>query len=68
MVSTAEKTNTGYITQIIGPVIDAKFPTGKMPSIYNALKLPLKTRREKTSPSPAKSNNSSVITKFAPSP
>lgn len=39
MVSTAEKTNTGYITQIIGPVIDAKFPTGKMPSIYNALKV-----------------------------
>ena len=36
MVSTAEKTN-GYITQIIGPVVDFKFPTGKMPSIYNAL-------------------------------
>lgn len=39
MVSTAEKTNTGYITQIIGPVVDAKFPTGKMPQIYNALKI-----------------------------
>jgi F-type H+/Na+-transporting ATPase subunit beta len=37
MVITAEKTNIGYITQIIGPVVDVKFPTGKMPQIYNAL-------------------------------
>ncbi|MDF5723754.1 MAG: F0F1 ATP synthase subunit beta [Rhizonema sp. PD37] len=37
MVSTVEKTNSGYITQIIGPVVDFKFPTGKLPSIYNAL-------------------------------
>lgn len=37
MVSTAEKTNIGYITQIIGPVVDVKFPGGKMPQIYNAL-------------------------------
>ncbi|NMG58947.1 F0F1 ATP synthase subunit beta [Geitlerinema sp. P-1104] len=44
MVSTAQKTNTGYITQIIGPVIDAKFPTGKMPSIYNALKVSTKNQ------------------------
>jgi F-type H+-transporting ATPase subunit beta len=27
----------GQITQIIGPVIDVTFPTGKLPSIYNAL-------------------------------
>ncbi|WP_044259138.1 F0F1 ATP synthase subunit beta, partial [Richelia intracellularis] len=37
MVTTAEKTNIGYITQIIGPVIDVKFANGKMPPIYNAL-------------------------------
>jgi F-type H+-transporting ATPase subunit beta len=37
MVSTAEKTQTGYITQVIGPVVDVKFPNGKMPAIYNAL-------------------------------
>jgi len=37
MVSTAEKTNVGYITQIIGPVVDVKFPGGKLPEIYNAL-------------------------------
>lgn len=37
MVTTAEKANIGYITQIIGPVIDAKFPQGQMPKIYNAV-------------------------------
>jgi len=37
MVTTAEKTNIGYITRIIGPVVDVKFPEGKMPAIYNAL-------------------------------
>ncbi|NJR24445.1 MAG: F0F1 ATP synthase subunit beta [Richelia sp. CSU_2_1] len=37
MVSTAEKTNVGYITQIIGPVVDVKFPGGKLPQIYSAL-------------------------------
>jgi F-type H+-transporting ATPase subunit beta len=39
MVSTTEKTNTGVIIQIIGPVIDVEFPSGKMPQIYNALKI-----------------------------
>ncbi|MDB9375468.1 F0F1 ATP synthase subunit beta [Nodularia sphaerocarpa] len=37
MVTTAEKTNIGYITQIIGPVVDVKFAGGKLPQIYNAL-------------------------------
>mgnify|MGYP002777185075 FL=1 len=37
MVTTTEKTNIGYITQIIGPVLDVKFPAGKLPAIYNAL-------------------------------
>ena len=39
MVTTAEKTNVGYITQIIGPVVDVKFASGEMPKIYNALKI-----------------------------
>lgn len=39
MVTTTEKANLGYITQIIGPVIDAEFTNGKMPQIYNALKV-----------------------------
>ncbi len=42
MVSTAEKTNVGYITQIIGPVVDAKFPSGELPEIYNALTITAK--------------------------
>jgi F-type H+/Na+-transporting ATPase subunit beta len=37
MVATTNKTNTGKITQVIGPVVDAEFPSGKMPRIYNAL-------------------------------
>jgi F-type H+-transporting ATPase subunit beta len=39
MVTTAEQTNVGYITQIIGPVVDIKFTPGSMPKIYNALKI-----------------------------
>jgi len=35
MVNTA--TNTGFITQIIGPVVDIEFPSGKLPRIYNAV-------------------------------
>ena len=37
MVTTAEKAKIGYITQIIGPVVDVKFPSGHMPQIYNAV-------------------------------
>jgi F-type H+-transporting ATPase subunit beta len=39
MVTTAETTNVGYITQVIGPVVDVKFSSGKMPRIYNALRI-----------------------------
>lgn len=39
MVATTDKTNVGKITQIIGPVVDVEFPSGKMPKIYNALKI-----------------------------
>ena len=35
MVDTASK--TGYIAQIIGPVVDIEFPSGELPNIYNAL-------------------------------
>jgi len=35
MVNTAAK--TGYIAQVIGPVVDIEFPTGELPKIYNAL-------------------------------
>ncbi|GAC1559970.1 MAG: F0F1 ATP synthase subunit beta [Herpetosiphon sp.] len=32
---------TGTITQIIGVVIDARFPGGQLPEIYNAIEIPL---------------------------
>ena len=28
---------TGFLTQIIGPVVDVEFPNGDIPKIYNAL-------------------------------
>lgn len=35
--------NTGIILQIIGPVMDISFPSGKMPNIYNSLLIEGKT-------------------------
>ena len=35
MVDTAAK--TGFISQIIGPVLDIEFPGGEVPKVYNAL-------------------------------
>jgi len=29
----------GFVTQIIGPVVDVEFPEGQLPKIYNALKI-----------------------------
>ena len=37
VTSTVTTQHLGRITQIIGPVLDASFPPGKMPNIYNAL-------------------------------
>ena len=34
--------NKGYIRQIIGPVIDIEFPDGKLPAIYNAIRIKMK--------------------------
>ena len=31
--------NKGYVVQVIGPVVDVKFDSGKLPNINNALKL-----------------------------
>lgn len=42
MVTTTDQKHIGYITQIIGPVVDVKFPNGKMPGIYNAIKVQTK--------------------------
>jgi F-type H+/Na+-transporting ATPase subunit beta len=33
--------NKGFVTQIIGPVLDIQFPSGNLPLIYSALKIAL---------------------------
>nr|YP_010185268.1 ATP synthase CF1 beta subunit [Ishige okamurae]QVJ99612.1 ATP synthase CF1 beta subunit [Ishige okamurae]WAM64045.1 ATP synthase CF1, subunit beta [Ishige okamurae] len=38
-MNTNKNPNIGYITQVIGPVIDAVFSSGVLPKIYNALKV-----------------------------
>ena len=37
MVETQQ--NIGYVSQIIGPVLDIKFPGGNLPPIYSAIKI-----------------------------
>ena len=37
--STTGTANTGTVAQIFGPVVDVRFPHGKLPPIYNALKI-----------------------------
>ncbi|HEY2931432.1 MAG TPA: F0F1 ATP synthase subunit beta [Acidobacteriota bacterium] len=34
-----EKGQDGKVTQVIGPVVDVKFPEGHMPQIYNAVRI-----------------------------
>jgi len=38
--------NIGKITQIIGPVVDVKFEVGKLPAIYNAIRITRDVRGE----------------------
>lgn len=33
--------NTGTVAQVMGPVVDVQFPEGSLPSIYNALTVPI---------------------------
>ena len=33
--------NSGFVTQIIGPVLDIQFPPGQLPKIYNAIEVSL---------------------------
>jgi len=46
MVNTASK--TGFISQIIGPVLDIEFPNGELPKIYNALVITAETGEDIT--------------------
>jgi F-type H+-transporting ATPase subunit beta len=32
-----ETKSVGYVTQVIGPVLDVEFPSGKLPRVYNAI-------------------------------
>lgn len=38
--------NTGKLTQIIGAVLDIKFPEGELPEINDAINVPLKDGEE----------------------
>jgi F-type H+-transporting ATPase subunit beta len=38
--------NKGYVTQIIGPVLDIAFPDGNLPPIYSAIKIELEDGTE----------------------
>ncbi|WPD19221.1 F0F1 ATP synthase subunit beta [Thermaerobacter composti] len=37
--------NVGRVVQVIGPVVDIEFPEGKLPDIYNAIKIQAKTEQ-----------------------
>merc|ERR1712194_271181 len=39
MVETTSTENSGFVTQIIGPVLDIKFSEGNLPAIYTAIKI-----------------------------
>ena len=39
MVETSTQQNIGYVTQIIGPVLDIQFSEGNLPAIYTAIKI-----------------------------
>lgn len=42
MKKVKEKTNSGQIVQIQGPIIDIRFQKGSLPNLLNAVKIPLK--------------------------
>lgn len=44
-----QKTSTGKVIQVIGPVIDVEFDSGNLPNIFNALEIIIKDAEGKTS-------------------
>ena len=38
-VATPISTSTGTVIQVIGPVVDVEFEAGRLPAIYNALRI-----------------------------
>ena len=39
-----EKTNTGYVCAVLGPVVDVRFDEGELPPLYEALTMPIGER------------------------
>lgn len=39
MSATSQNTNTGRIKQVIGPIVDVEFEPGRLPQIFNAVKV-----------------------------
>ena len=37
--------NEGTVVQVIGPVVDIRFPAGKLPKLYNAIEVPLDDKK-----------------------
>ena len=37
--------NVGKVVQVVGPVIDVKFESGRMPNILNAITIPIGDRK-----------------------
>src|SRR5205809_160888 len=37
MLATTQNTMSGKVKQVIGPIVDVQFDTGKLPPIYNAV-------------------------------
>jgi F-type H+-transporting ATPase subunit beta len=44
--ATGRRGATGQVTQILGVVVDASFPTDRLPEIYNAIEIPLTPQAE----------------------
>ena len=53
--------NKGKVVQIIGPVVDVEFAAGKLPAIYNALKV-----KAKMATLPSRCSSTWVTTPCAP--
>ena len=68
-VATPTSTSTGTVIQVIGPVVDVEFEAGRLPSIYNALRIqaPAPAGGARRSTSSARSSSTSARTASAPS-
>src|SRR5690349_8308743 len=47
MSASSENYNVGRVKQVIGPIVDVEFPPGKLPPIFNAIKVTNPTLSDK---------------------